>query len=191
MEAIALLLFTGLLIAFIRYRIWRGDGLIRADEDARKLQEGIELMQRRLYEEAFHYFDTIVCQKPRCAIAWAHRGQCQLMLGNYFHAITDCNQAISVDHDLDSTYLTKGIALYKLQQIRDAFVQFDKAIWYFSVHARPNAEAYRWRGISLFHLGEYTKAKKDFHRAIELGDEHAVYFLSMRGGNLDAVEINA
>ena len=189
MEAIAILLFGGSLVLFIRYRIWRGDGVSQSDRDRVRLQAGIALLNRRLHEEAFLYFDAVVRREPRCAVALAYRGRCQLLRGNPFHAITDCNRAAGLDHSLDTIYLDKGVALYHLDEIADAFVQFDKAVWYFNKNARPDAEAYRWRGITRLQLGEYGKAEKDFLRAIDLGDEHATYFLSMRGGSLDAVEV--
>ncbi len=190
MELIAVILTAILFPSYIRYRIWRGDGVTQSDKDQIRLQEGIRLLDRRLYAEAFAYFDAIVQQEPRCALALAYRGRCHRIQGNWFHAIADCNRAASFDHRLDTIYLDKGISLFRLGQIQDAFVLFDKAIWYFNVNGRPDAETYRWRGVTRLELGQYAKAEKDFKKAIELGDEHATYFLSMRGGSLDTVEID-
>jgi len=189
MEFIAVLLLTGSITLYIRYRIWRGDGVFQAERDRERLSEGIRLIDKKLYNEAFAYFDAILAKEPRCALALACRGRCHLIMGNWFHAIADCNRAGGFDHNQDTIYLDKGVALFRLGEIRDAFVQFDKAVWYFNVSARPNAEAYRWRGVTRLQLGQYTKAEKDFRRAVDLGDEHAIYFLSMRGDSLDAVEI--
>jgi len=190
METIAILLFAGSLVLYVRYRLWRGDGVTQSDRDLIRLREGIALVDKRLYQEAFSYFDNVLTREPRCAVALAYRGRCQLMLGNWFHAIADCNRASRLDHTLDTIYLDKGVALFRLGEIRDAFVQFDKAVWYFNTHARPSAEAYRWRGVTRLQLGQYMTAEKDFRRAVELGDEHATYFLSMRGDSLDAVEVD-
>lgn len=190
MEVLSVLLFAGSLTLYVRYRLWRGDGVSPSDKDRIRLREGIALVERRLYEEAFGYFDAILQKESRCAVAFAYRGRCHLMLGNWFHAIADCNRAALIDHRLDTIYLDKGIALFRLGQIHDAFVQFDKAVWFFNVNAQPNAEAYRWRGVMRLELGQYSRAEKDFRRAVELGDEHATYFLSMRGDSMDAVEID-
>ncbi|MCU0355720.1 MAG: tetratricopeptide repeat protein [Cytophagales bacterium] len=189
MEFIAVLLVAGSLTLYVRYRLWRGDGVSQAERDQVRLREGIVLMDRRLYNEAFAYFEQVLAREPRCAVALACRARCQLMLGNLYHTIADCNRAAGLDHNLDTIYLDKGVALFQLGHVRDAFVQFDKAVWYFNTHARPNAEAYRWRGVTRLKLGQYARAERDFRRAVDLGDEHAMYFLSMRGDSLDAVEV--
>lgn len=189
MELIALLLIAIVFPSYIHFRVWRGAGVSQSDKDQIRLHEGIQLVERRLYTEAFAYFDAVIQKESRCALAFAYRGRCHLMQENWFHTIADCNRAASLDHRLDTIYLDKGIALFRLGHIRDAFVQFDKAIWFFNVNARPNADTFRWRGITHLKLGQYVKAEKDFKKAVELGDEHAIYFLSMRGDSLDAVEV--
>ncbi len=190
MEVLSVLLVAGSLTLYVRYRLWRGDGISQSDRDRIRLSEGITLVEKRLYSDAFAYFDAILQRESRCALAFAYRGRCQLMLGNWFHAIADCNRASGLDHRLDTIYLDKGVALFRLGEVYDAYVQFDKAVWFFNVNAQPNAEAYRRRGVTRLELGHYAQAEKDFYRAIELGDEHATYFLSMRGDNFDTVEVD-
>lgn len=190
MEAICLLIFVGSSALYIRYLLWRGAGTTQSDRDRIRLQEGVQLLEKRLYKEAFSYFNSILQKEPRCALALASRARCYLMQGDWLHAIRDCNRAASLDHCLDSIYLDKGIALVHLGETQDAFVQFDKAVWYFNVNATPNADAYRWRGITRLKLGDYAKAEQDFRKAINLGDENAAYFLSLRGDSMDTIEID-
>jgi hypothetical protein len=57
-------------------------------------------------------------------------------------------------------------------------------VWY----ARDNAEAYRWRGVLRTELGMYDKARLDLEKAVQLGDEHAGYYLLYKGGNRNLIQ---
>jgi tetratricopeptide (TPR) repeat protein len=149
----------------------------QATKDAKKFAEGIQLVQARKYKEGYIYFDTVLKTHPTCALAFAYRGKCNLEMDDLYAAIFDCTEAASFDHCMAEAYLVKGIALYKLDMFKDAFLEFDKAVWHF----RNNAEAFRWRAIARVKSGITDKVEEDFTKAIELGDEHANYILSQKG----------
>jgi hypothetical protein len=52
----------------------------------------------------------------------------------------DCNAA-SFDHCLAGVP-RQALPCYRLKQFTEAYLEFDKAVWY----CKDNAEAYRWRG---------------------------------------------
>ncbi len=146
-------------------------------KDAKKLKPGIELVKARQYQKAFDYFNQVLKEKPNSALAYAYRGRCNLALNDLYAAIFDCTEAVSYDHCIAEAYLVKGIALFELEMYKEAFLEFDKAVWY----ARKDGETYRWRALTRVKLGLKDKAYEDFTKAIELGDEHANYYLQKPG----------
>lgn len=166
-----------LLAIYLAIKIAFGNHDDPTAKDAKKYREGIELVQQKQYQEAYRYFDQVLKERPKCALAYAYRGKCNLVLDDLYAAIFDCTEAVSFDHCIAEAYLVKGIALYNLEMYRDAFLEFDKAVWYF----RNSAEAFRWRALTRERLGIFDKAEADLKRAIELGDELANYYLLRQG----------
>ncbi|QHT70717.1 tetratricopeptide repeat protein [Rhodocytophaga rosea] len=146
-------------------------------KDAKQYAEGIRLVNNKKFKEAYTYFDQVIKARPSCALAHMYRGKCNLALDDLYAAIFDCTEAASFDDCIAESYLVKGIALFKLEMYKDAFLEFDKAVW----HYRNHGESFRWRALSRLKLGFAEKAEEDLLRAIELGDEHANYFLQQKG----------
>jgi tetratricopeptide (TPR) repeat protein len=174
MEVFALfILFLGCL--FIKAVLFKPNDPTSRDE--KKYKEGIQLVKARRYEDAFNYFNHVLKVSPNSGLAYAYRGKCNLHLNDLFAAIYDTTEALAYDHCLADAYLIKGIALFELDMYKEAFLEFDKAVWY----ARKNGENYRWRALCRAKLGIIDKAREDFAKAIELGDEHASYYIRKKG----------
>ncbi len=171
MEVAAL---TLLYVAFLALRYFWIDHETPAEKDQKRLAAGIRLATLRQYDDALAYFDQAVQQYPKSAVAWGYRGKCQLACANYYSAIYDLTQAISLDNTLAHCYLDRGIAYYRLAQPADAFREFDKAVWYFR---DEQPDAYRWRAIARIPLRQLPQAENDLRRAVALGDENAFYLL--------------
>ncbi|GAA4450476.1 hypothetical protein GCM10023189_11190 [Nibrella saemangeumensis] len=169
--SLLVLLFT--IYLAIRYFITDHD--TPSDKDRKRFQRGIRLVQARNFTDAFTYFNDAVKQYPKSAVAYAYRGKCQLEQENFYSAIYDFTQSISIDNTQADCYLDRGIAFYKVDQYTDAFREFDKAVWYFR-DEKP--DAYRWRAISRLKLRQMPQAENDLRRAVLLGDENSAYLLT-------------
>ena len=62
-----------------------------------------------------------------------------------------------------------------LHEFRDAFREFDKAVWFFR---NENPEAIRLRGVARLRMQQFVQSERDFMRAMQLGDEDARFILS-------------
>ena len=169
--ALVVLLFIPYLI--IKYYVTDHD--TPAEKDRKCFQEGIELYDSKNFEEAFHYFDQKVRAFPKSAIAYAYRGKCNKHDENYYSAIYDLSQAISFDNTLAECYLEKGKAHYSLAEYKEAFKEFDKAVWFYR---NANPEAVKSRGMARLRMQQFVQSERDFLRAVELGDEDARFILS-------------
>ncbi len=173
MEATLLILLS---IPYLILKYLFTDHETPAEKDAKRYQEGIQLVLAKQYEEALPYFTQVLKEKPTCALAYAYRGKCNLKLDNLYSSVFDCTRAVSLDGTLAETYLDKGKALFKLEEYRNAFLEFDKAVWHF----KNNPEAFRWRALARIRLSQpYDRVEADFRKAIELGDEDAAHYLRL------------
>jgi len=142
--------------------------------DLEKLGEGEWLLSEKKYEEAQIFFTEKLKHFPKSSKAYFLRGKTNLKLENYFSALYDIEQSISFDNTVPDYYVVKGKIFYKLEDFDKAFLQFDKADWFYR---SGNAETLRWRGMSRYLMGQVENAMLDFKRAVELGDEDAEYIL--------------
>ena len=181
MESFVLFL---LLLFYVFLRVAFGKVKDKTADDRVTYRPGLDLVKQKRYGEAVSYFDKIIGKDNRSALAYAMRGKCHLLQGDFLEAIVDCNRATSFDHCLAEAYLDKGIALFRLKQFTEAYLEIDKAVWY----CKDNAEAYRWRGILRQQMGMDDKARQDLEKATRLGDEHASYYLLHMGGNRNLAE---
>ena len=106
--ALLLLLFIPYLV--IRYYFIDHD--TPAEKDRHRFRQGIELIQDRRLDEALAYFDGVVHQHPKSAVAYACRGKCHLKQDNYYSALYDLTHSLSLDNTLADCYLDKGIAFF-------------------------------------------------------------------------------
>ena len=169
--ALLVLLFIPYLI--IKYLVTDHD--TPAEKDAKRFREGVELYAQQQYEDAFRYFDEQVKKYPKSAVAYAWRGKCNLHEENYYSALYDLEQALSYDNTLAAAYLDKGQAHLAVDEYRDAFREFDKAVWFYR---ERNADALRLRGLARLRMKQIGQSERDLRRAVELGDENARHLLS-------------
>lgn len=164
-----------LFIPYLVLKYYLTDHETQADKDRTRYQEGIGYLRDNQLDEAFHFFDKAVKANPKSAVAYAYRGKCNLYEENYYSALYDLAQALSYDNTLAECYLDKGKAHMALCEYREAFLEFDKAVWFFR---NEKADAYRLRGVSRLRMHQITQSERDLVRAYELGDEDSGYILS-------------
>ncbi|AQG79773.1 tetratricopeptide repeat protein [Spirosoma montaniterrae] len=169
---VALLSLLFILYLTIRYYVVDHD--TPTDKDQKRFQKGIEMVNKRQFDEAHRYFDEAIRQHPKSAVAYAYRGKCQLVQENYYSAIYDLTQAISRDNTLADCYLDRGIAYYKTEEYTNAFREFDKAVWHFR---DEQPDAYRWRALARIQVRQLPQAESDLRRAVALGDENSFHIL--------------
>ena len=148
-----------------------------AFRDKEKLEDGEKLLQEKKFAEAQIFFTDKLKLFPKSPKAFSLRGQANLGLENYFSALFDFEQSISFDNTVAESYVWKGKALYKLEEYDKAFLEFDKADWYYR---SENAVALRWRGMARYCIGQIENSINDFKRAVELGDEDSNFILSTK-----------
>lgn len=145
--------------------------------DIEKLEEGEVLLSEKKYLEAQVFFTEKLKSFPKSSKAYFLRGKANLSLENYFSALYDIEQSISFDNTVPECFVLKGKILYKLEEFDRAFLEFDKADWFYR---SQNAETLRWRGMSRYLIGQVENAINDFKRAVELGDEDSDYILKTK-----------
>lgn len=170
MEVFLLLL---LLAFYIALKVMLGGANDPIVKDRKKYAAGIGMVKAKDYEKGFLYFNAMISETPRSAMAWLYRGKCQQGLGNYYAAVADYTKAADLDYNVSEAYLEKAKLLQELEEYDQALEAAEKAAW----HLRSNAEAYRVRGEILMHLGQNGKAIMDFRKAVSLGDENANFYL--------------
>jgi tetratricopeptide (TPR) repeat protein len=159
---------------YLTVKIYTTDHETRADKDRLTMAEGIELFQKKDFENAFNYFDEAIKINPKSAIALGYRGLCNLQFENYHTAIYDLTQSMQFDNTLYDFQMGKGRAHYELEEWQEALIMFDKAVWY---SQRKNVDALRCRAIVLLKINKKQKAKADLVLAQSLGDEDAARLL--------------
>ncbi|MFN4147323.1 MAG: tetratricopeptide repeat protein [Runella sp.] len=172
METFLLIL---LLIPYLVLRYYLTDHDTPSEKEKKRLAEGIEIYEKQSYEEAFEYFDRQVKENRKSAIAYAYRGKCNRANDNIYSALYDFSQALSYDNTLTDVHLDKGRILYELEEYDEAFLSFDKAVWFSQGH---EPEALRWRALARLQKDQIEQAENDLKKAVKLGDENAAYVLS-------------
>ena len=145
--------------------------------DVEKLGEGEELLSEKKYAEAQIFFTEKLKSYPKSPKAYFCRSKANLYLENYFSALYDIEQSISFDNTIAECFVLKGKILYKLEEFDKAFLEFDKADWFYR---SSNAETLRWRGMSRYLIGQVENAIIDFKRAVELGDGDSDFILKTK-----------
>lgn len=168
---------------YISVRLLLGHHITDTMRDNEEYKRGIELVEQEQYKKAINYFDAVLSNHPKSAVAWAHKARCNFALDKLHEAIYDCDKAINYDYSLSECYLIKGRALLRIEEYKLAHEEFAKAVWYFTDKAEP----YRLKGIANYKLGNHEAARTDFKRAIGFQDEDANYYLQKMEGEIDAL----
>ncbi len=137
-------------------------------------KQGFSYFVEREYEQAKAYFAEKIAKKPQSSLAWLYRGKANFLLGNFYQTISDCNNALKINHSLPEAYFWQARAFVEVLEYDNALETFAKGIWHFR---EGNAEIFRFRGLLYLQLNEIQKANEDFKKAIALGDEDAMYLL--------------
>jgi tetratricopeptide (TPR) repeat protein len=167
-------------VGLVLYILFRIVVEVLYNEEKRELyriKPGLKLLDERNFEEALLYFDFYIQKHPKHAIAYAYRGKCHLGMENYYAALSDSTKANSFERQIPEAFLDKGIAFYKLSLYQESLIELDKAVRLL----KNNATSFRWRGMAKSKLNQFDKAQSDFLKAVELGDEHAGYYLIHKG----------
>lgn len=112
------------------------------DKDRKRFAEGIALFEAGDYSAAQTYFDQKIKENRKSALAYAYRGKCNLRDGNLYSALYDFTEALSFDNTLVEVHLDKGRVHFQLEEYKEAFLSFDKAVWFSRGSA---ADALHWR----------------------------------------------
>lgn len=163
--------------AYIGIRLLLGHHITDSMKEKEDFKGGIAFVEQGQYDKALKYFDAVLVNTPKSAIAWAYKAKCNFALGNLHEAIYDCDKATNYDYSLSDCYLIKGKALFQLEQYKEAHDEFARAVWFF----KEKGEPYRWKGLANHRLNNLEEAKTDFQRAIQSGDEDANDYLSKLG----------
>ncbi len=87
-------------------------------------------------------------------------------LGDFYNAISDCNNAIQFNPEISRTYFERGISKQNLGEAYDALKDFSKAI---TIDPK-NPRLYRARASAKNILGDKKGSCKDWKKASSLGD---------------------
>src|SRR5262245_24846084 len=106
----------------------------------------------------------------------AREGAAALMRGQYDKAIASYDDALKAPEIADfveaSIYSDRGVAKWRMNQIKEAIEDFNK-----SIQLSPeNAPVYNNRGNALMDLGHPDEAIKDFDRAIALSSSYGAAY---------------
>ncbi|MEA5257259.1 hypothetical protein VB264_05630 [Arcicella aquatica] len=172
MEWLLLFFFLPFVLTMMFFN-WLEEKLFKF-RDREKLEEGEILLHENKFVEAQLFFTEKLNHFPKSSRAYFYRSKANLMLKNYFSALYDIEQSISFDNTVGEAYVIKGKVLYKLKEYDRAFLEFDKADWFFR---SENPETLRWRGMARYCIGQVENAINDFNKAVLLGDEDAAYIL--------------
>ncbi|GEO04163.1 hypothetical protein AAE02nite_18270 [Adhaeribacter aerolatus] len=148
---------------------------------------GVVYYNLRDYKNAINDFSSNLKYGNKSSIDYFIRAQTYQMANKHTEAIMDYREAIKLDSSLhDATYLS-GKSLTKLNRHQEALVYFGN----YENKVQPNklnSNFYADRGIIRLKIKDYTGAKTDLEKALELdsGNAEAIYGL----GCLYALENN-
>lgn len=168
---------------YVGVRILLGHHITDTMRETEAYKRGIDLVNQEQYAEGLKYFNVVLNNHPKSAVAWRYKAQCNYALDNLYEAIYDCDRATNYDYSLSACYMIKGKALFQLNNYREAHDEFARAVWFF----QDKAEPYRYKGLSNYRLGNFEAAKTDFLRAIRFQDEDANHFLQKMEGEIDTI----
>ncbi len=114
-------------------------------------------------ESAIEYYDKVINSNPENSLAYYHRGNAKIKLGNFQDAIRDYDEAIRLKPHYQA-YCNRGNAQKQLRNFHDAISDYDDAI-------KLNPKdwiTYNNRGVTKMNLGNFQDAIRDYDKAIKL-----------------------
>jgi tetratricopeptide (TPR) repeat protein len=167
------------------------------------IEEGNNLADEGLYEEALRAYDRAIEMDDSVADAYYNRGTIQLELGRVEAAVEDFTRAIDIRGEFGQAYFNRGNARYRLGEYASAVEDFSNALGAveneaevlhnrgLAEYARGNVEAaivdfteaiagregymraYFNRGVANYDMGNYREAAEDFRRVVDQEPENA------------------
>jgi Tfp pilus assembly protein PilF len=126
---------------------------------------GVVYLNEGKEDLALNDFNKALKLNPDLAEAYINRGIVFGNRGEYDLAMADFDKAIKIDPASQLAYFNKGFYYKKQGFYNEAIINFDKAVkMNSSFH-----EAYHNRAFCYFYVKDYSNAKKDVKRVIELG----------------------
>ncbi|GAB2551492.1 tetratricopeptide repeat protein [Spirosoma aerophilum] len=167
LELTALTVFIGYIV-YLRYY---ADQRSKAEIEAERLRDGIDLYETDQYAKALNYFGDALKTRPTSTVALLYRARIYRALGDAQAALADLTRAKSFDDSLADLHLESGQIHFEAKEYTTAFQDFDKAIF----HAHGDAaEPYRWRGLTRQYLQQATEAEQDLAKAKQLEQQQRI-----------------
>jgi Flp pilus assembly protein TadD len=129
-------------------------------------KQGIEYRKKKMFTQALQAFNQGLEMNPRHAWLYFQRGITHLQMKNPDLAISDFNQALSINPNAPKVaeiYYFRGWAYGYKKQYDSALKDLSEAL-----KSNPNANKYYWRGRIYEFKGQYLPAIGDFEQAIKL-----------------------
>jgi serine/threonine protein kinase len=135
-------------------------------------REEAERRKQAEWQAQLAELNTAISNGATEAIVWARRGEAHRQLGSHDQAISDCTEAIRLDHNLACSYATRGSAYRMKGQLDLALADCSEAL-----RLDPsNVLSFYNRGETHRLRRELDKAIADFTRAIELDPSYSWAF---------------
>lgn len=150
-----------------------------ADKAADLVKEGNKLMEAGKVSEAMGAFEQAIKLNPKCAAAYAARGQFYGVAGEEMAkhgkaeakealtmAIEDLTRAVTLNPKDAVAFLNRATCYYRLGDLSKALADQNR-----SLKLKPIAQAYRSRGQTQSKLGNDAAAVVDYTKAYELSKD--------------------
>lgn len=134
-----------LVLSLLALKYYLTDHDTATDKDRKRYAAGISLFEAGDYTSAHTYFDQKIQENRKSAIAYAYRGKCNRQADNLYSALYDFTEALTFDNTLTDVHLEKGMVLYQMEEYHEAFLSFDKAVWF---SRGKNTDALHWRSLT-------------------------------------------
>lgn len=133
----------------------------RHQESAQAVNNGVDMMIKRDYEDALVWFHKALDTDPAKAIAYQNRAECYLKLKKPNQALEDIDHAIQLSPNEPNLYAAKVRILSELQQFASA-LDYASAL----INHTPNAKNFAIRAKLHGMMGDKPNAIRDWESAI-------------------------
>ncbi|MBN1533577.1 MAG: tetratricopeptide repeat protein [Spirochaetes bacterium] len=127
-------------------------------------RKGVELDDRKEYDEAMQYYDRAVASDPAYVRAYNDRGVIRKNRKAYEEAVADFDKAIELDATFAKAYINRGNCHMAQRRYDRAIEDYDRAI----AVEPSSAVAHYNRGNGYLKKRMLRKADEDFARAAEI-----------------------
>ncbi len=150
------------------------------DDEANKLnQEGLQLIDLKLYDQARLKFDSVISLYPMAVasnVAYLYRAKAKMGLNDLDGALLDVNTFIKFDSEQSSFYTdaryTLGLIYFYKGSFPEAVSSFSEALK--DSTFRQKKFTFLYRAYSLGQMGSYIDAIRDFTRFLNLDNLNSV-----------------